>query len=109
MIRKPENKDSGKKGNMEKGLFSREEIKRFQIRRQIVSLYKKFLIILEDLEEDHIDNFEKLYSALKESEALIKQADYFTKEKASYLRKKVLDAGNDCIRTITGEQDDEND
>lgn len=86
-----------------KNLFSQDEIRQFQIRRSIVALYKAFLIILEDLEEDHIDNFEKLYSALKESEALIKQADYFTKEKASYLRKKVLDAGNDCIRNIIGE------
>jgi len=85
-------------------LLTKEEIRLFQIKRQITSLYKGFLIILEDLEEEHIQHFKKLYGSIKEYDAVIEQADYFTQEKMSYLRKKVLDLGNDCIRNITGEQ-----
>lgn len=59
-----------------KGLMSKEEIRSFQIKRNIVFLYKSFLILLEDLEQDQ----------------------YIDEEKLNYLRKKVLDMGNDCIR-----------
>lgn len=85
-------------------LLTKEEIRNFQVKRNVVSLYKAFLIMLEDLEEEHIQHFDKLYEEFKEQEATIRQADYFTDDKMSYLRKKVLDAGNDCIRSITGEQ-----
>jgi hypothetical protein len=89
---------------MEKSkILNRDEIKNFQIKRGIISLYKTFLIILEDLEEEHVNHFNKLYESLLEHETVIKQADYFTEEKLSYLRKKVLDAGNDCIRNIIGD------
>ncbi len=84
-------------------LFTKEEIRDFQIRRSITSLYKSFLIILEDLKEENLDHFDKLYDAFPDKEEVIRQADYFTEEKLSYLRKKVLDAGNDCIRNIIGE------
>lgn len=84
-------------------LFTKEEIREFQIRRSVTSLYKTFLIILEDLREENLDHFDKLYKAFPEKEDIIRQADYFTEERLSYLRKKVLDAGNDCIRNITGE------
>ena len=84
-------------------LFTKEEIREFQIRRSVTSLYKTFLIILEDLREENLDHFDKLYKAFPDKETVIRQADYFTEEKLSYLRKKVLDAGNDCIRNITGE------
>ncbi len=85
-------------------ILTKEEIDVFQLKRHIISLYKAFLIILEDLEEDHIENFEKLYESLHNYKDLVRQADYFTEEKMSYLRKKVLDAGNNCIRNITGEK-----
>ena len=89
---------------MEKtNLLSKEEIKQFQVRRNIISLYKAFLVMLEDLEEEHIQHFGKLYEAFKNYRITIEQADYFTEDKMSYLRKKVLDAGNDCLRNVTGE------
>lgn len=89
---------------MEQRLWDKEEIAKFQVKRQVVSLYKAFLVMLEDLEEEHIQHFEKLYEAFKDKTDLIRQADYFTEEKMSYLRKKVLDAGNDCLRNIIGEK-----
>ena len=84
-------------------IFSEEEVRDFQVRRQVIILYKAFLIMLEDLEHEHIENFEKLYESFKKNEDLIKQADYFSENKMSYLRKKVLDHGNDCIRNLTEE------
>lgn len=83
--------------------FTGEFIREFQIRRNIINLYKAFLVMLEDLEEEHVAHFNKLYETFKEEMDVIRQADYLTKEKVAYLRKKILDAGNDCIRSITGE------
>jgi hypothetical protein len=62
-------------------------------------LFKSFLILIEDLHQDHIINFKKLRDALpKEYHALLNQADYFDQYKLQYLRKKILDMGNESIR-----------
>ena len=62
-------------------------------------LFKSFLILIEDLQKDHLINFGKLRKALpKEYEPLIDQADYFDQHKLQYLRKKILDMGNESIR-----------
>lgn len=63
-------------------------------------LFKSFLILIEDLNDDHLRNFEKLRNAIPEEyHALLSQADYFDQKKLQYLRKKILDLGNDSIRT----------
>ena len=63
-------------------------------------LFKSFLILIEDLNDDHLRNFEKLRNAIPEEyHALLNQADYFDQKKLQYLRKKILDLGNDSIRT----------
>ena len=63
-------------------------------------LFKSFLILIEDLNDDHLRNFEKLRRAIpKEYHAILDQADYFDQKKLHYLRKKILDLGNDSIRT----------
>lgn len=62
-------------------------------------LFKTFLHILEDLQEDHQRNFSKLKKHLPENfHNIIDQANYFDQDKMQYLRKKVLDAGNESIR-----------
>jgi hypothetical protein len=62
-------------------------------------LFKSFLILMEDLQQDHLINFEKLRNALPEKySSLIEQADYFDQHKMQYLRKKILDMGNESIR-----------
>ncbi len=63
------------------------------------SLFKSFLVLIEDLHKDHTINFQKLNKNLpKEYSALISQADYFDEDKLQYLRKKILDMGNETIR-----------
>ena len=54
----------------------------FKNRRQVVNLYKNFLILLEDLKEDGYN---------------------ISEDKYQRLRKKVLDSGNDTIRQFEEE------
>lgn len=62
-------------------------------------LFKSFLVLAEDLHQDHLINFSKLRKALPEEySSLIDQADYFDQHKMQYLRKKILDMGNESIR-----------
>ena len=75
----------------------------FQIQRNVVNLYKQYLIMLEDLEEEHRRTFAKLKINNPELESLISQIDYFDQAKMDYLRKKVLDGGNHCVREIKTE------
>jgi len=62
------------------------------------SLFKGFLILLEDLYTEHQINFNKLKKNIPEHENVINQADYFDKDKLQYYRKKILDIGNESIR-----------
>jgi hypothetical protein len=64
----------------------------------IKKLFKTFLILLEDLKTDHDIHFCKLRKNLPNHKELIEQADYFDEKKMQYLRKKVLDMGNENIR-----------
>ena len=62
-------------------------------------LFKSFLTLVEDLQNEHTINFKKLKKALPEDcHSLIDQANYFDYNKMQYLRKKILDMGNESIR-----------
>ena len=64
------------------------------------ALFKAFLILIEDLNKDHLINFSKLRNSIpKEYHPLLDQADYFDQHKLQYLRKKILDMGNETIRS----------
>lgn len=67
--------------------------------KNIKALFKSFLTLIEDLQKDHTINFNKLKKNLpNEFASVIDQADYFDDEKLKYLRKKILDMGNEVIR-----------
>jgi hypothetical protein len=66
--------------------------------KHIKNLFKSFLFILEDLNDDHSINFAKLKRALPNHKDLIDQANYFDQDKMQFLRKRVLDLGNDSLR-----------
>ena len=74
--------------------------------RNTVSLFKGFLVMLEDLHNEHQIQFNKLKKNLPEGcQPIIDQADYFDMDKLQYLRKRTLDIGNETIRNIEGELD----
>lgn len=77
-----------------------KEILQDRYEKHIKNLFKSFLCLLEDLNEEHTIHFAKLKKGLPEMyHTLIDQANYFDQDKMQYLRKKVLDLGNDSLRS----------
>jgi hypothetical protein len=80
-----------------------EDIIATQTRRVFNVLARRFLMLLEDLQHDHINNFDKLRQNFPEFEFLINQADYFDDSKFGHFRKRVLDIANDAFRELDDE------
>jgi len=64
---------------MDKGSDSAKDFVTFQVSRKVTNLYKQFLFLLEDLQEQGYDIPDEVYQRM---------------------RKRVLDHGNDTIREI---------
>ena len=64
---------------MDKGSNSAKDFVTFQVSRKVTNLYKQFLFLLEDLQEQGYDIPDEVYQRM---------------------RKRVLDHGNDTIREI---------
>lgn len=62
------------------------------------SLFKSFLVLIEDLHAENEISFSKLKKHLPEYSDIIDQANYFDEDKMQYLRKKILDIGNESMR-----------
>jgi len=91
---------------MEQQNYDPNGILSFTIRRNITNLFKDFLVILENLEDDHNEALNKLVKTLPpDSQKQLYLADHFTEEKMGQLRKKVLSAGNSAIREIEAQMD----
>jgi hypothetical protein len=69
-----------------------------KVARNTKGLFKSFLILMEDLHADHQISFGKLKKHLPGEAAIIDQANYFDQDKLQYLRKKILDMGNETVR-----------
>jgi hypothetical protein len=70
----------------------------FQINRNIILLYKRYLNLIEDLQEEHVNMLNKLNR--KVDLETLKNVDYFDENRYNYLRKKILDLGNETLREI---------
>ena len=70
----------------------------FQLNRNIISLYKKLFEIVEDVKQEHSAMLEKVEK--KTSKEFVESIDYLSDNKVNYIRKKILDSGNDAIRNI---------
>ena len=70
----------------------------FQVHRNITSLYKRYLNLIEDIQEEHINMLNKLNNKVDQN--TLKNVDYFDDNKYNYLRKKILDLGNETSREI---------
>lgn len=77
------------------------KVLRFQHERIVKNLFKRFLVMLEDLGRDHDAALGKLHDALPEQyKPFVDLADYLDEAKAEILRSKVLGAGNDALREL---------
>lgn len=80
---------------------SANEVLKFQSKRSVTIMFKNMLSLLEILYEEHDAALDKLYENLPEEyKKYVKLADYLDENKEDSLRKRVLDIGNDCYRTI---------
>lgn len=70
----------------------------FQLNRNIVSLYKKYFEIIDDLKLEHELMLKKIEK--ESSKEFVKNIDYFSTDKYNHIRKKILDAGNDTVRDV---------
>lgn len=76
------------------------ELLEFQVVRSITSLYKYFLGLVEELQKDHDTQFDKLKQAIPDQENILNQAEYLDEAQLNFLRKKILDSGNDVRREL---------
>ena len=85
--------------NAKKNLVLRSE-------KEISVLFKTMLLLVEDMKKDHDFHYQKLYENIpKEYHAIIDTADHFTPEKVNWIRKRILDFGNESIRNLGSELD----
>lgn len=90
---------------MEQGIEGARDLLEFQVNRNIVNLYKSFLVLVEDLHHENQTAFAKLKRVFPEDAEVIDQANCIDEGKMEYLRKKILDAGNNCSRQTLGEME----
>ena len=78
-----------------------------QYDRNTVSLFKGFLVLIEDLQKEHSIHFAKLKRNLpRDCWAVIDQANYFDDDKMSHLRKRILDIGNETLRRVDSDMEE---
>jgi hypothetical protein len=71
---------------------------------EISSLFKVMLMMVEDMKKDHEFHYQKLYEEIPECyHAIIRTADHFTEDKMNWIRKRILDYGNESIRSLQKE------
>jgi hypothetical protein len=70
----------------------------FQLHRNVISLYKRYLNLIEDLQEEHVNMLNKLNKKIDLD--TLKNLDYFDENKYNYIRKRILDLGNETTREL---------
>jgi len=73
---------------------------------EISRLFKMMLIMVEDMKRDHDFHYEKLYENIPiENHGIINTANHFTPQKVNWIRKRILDVGNESIRNLGSKLD----
>ena len=71
---------------------------------EVGSLFKMMLMMVEDMKQDHDFHYKKLYKELPEEyHSIVRAADHFTPEKVAWIRKRILDYGNESLRNMQNE------
>ena len=71
---------------------------KLQTEKEITTLFKIFLTLIEDIRIEHVKMTEKL--RLNVDEEFINSIDYFNEDYYQKLRSKVLDSGNSTCRNL---------
>jgi hypothetical protein len=67
-------------------------------------LFKEMLKIVEDMKADHDYHYAKLYQNIpSEYHPVINTANHFDDRKFAWIRKKILDTGNESFRNFSSE------
>jgi hypothetical protein len=75
--------------------------------KSIAYLFKQYLMLIEDLKFEHDQYLKKIKQEIpSDYHNVIDNADTFDDEKLSRIRKRVLDIGNETIRSLDSELDD---
>ena len=75
--------------------------------KSISQLFKQYLMLIEDLKFEHDQQLLKLKQVLPhEHHSNLDAANYFTNDKMSWIRKRVLDIGNEALRTHDNDLED---
>jgi hypothetical protein len=75
--------------------------------KSISFLFKQYLSLIEDLKFEHDQFLKKIKQEIpSEHHNLIDNADTFDDEKMARIRKRVLDIGNETIRSLDNELND---
>ena len=83
---------------------SPSEVLDYQIQKQIKSLYKEFLFLVEKICNDHDQFLDKLRMTLPEQYKIyVDLAEFLTDSKYEEIRKEILDRGNQSVRNVQEE------
>lgn len=75
--------------------------------KSISFLFKQYLMLIEDLKFEHDQYLKKIKDKIpSEYHNVIDDADTFDEEKMSRIRKRVLDIGNETIRSFDSDIND---
>lgn len=75
--------------------------------KSISFLFKQYLSLIEDLKFEHDQFLKKIKQEIpSEHHNVIDNADTFDEEKMARIRKRVLDIGNETIRSLDNELND---
>ena len=75
--------------------------------KSIAYLFKQYLMLIEDLKFEHDQYLKKIKQEIPSNyHNVIDNADTFDDEKLSRIRKRVLDIGNETIRSLDTELDE---
>ena len=75
----------------------------FHLQRNITSLFKRYIVTTEDLLREHRAMLKKVEK--ETSKDFVENIDYFDEDKYVYLRKKILDVGNETLRDLERHMD----
>lgn len=91
---------------MEQGTEAKEILSK-KSSKATSQLFKHYLMLIEDLKYEHDKYLRKIKSEIpSQYHNVVDNADTFDEEKMSRIRKRVLDLGNEAIRSFEAEIND---